>query len=162
MTTAVYPGTFDPVTKGHVDIAVRASKLFDQLIIGVYDFPDNKRVLFTTQERVQLWLDAIPEGRTNISIVGYSGLTVDFARQQRADVIVRGLRAATDFMYEFDMALMNKKMAPEIEEVYLVTDLAYLFVSSSRIKEVWGLGTEVDDLVPHNVVAALKQKFTRD
>lgn len=163
MTTAIYPGTFDPVTNGHLDIAVRASRLFDHIIIAVYDFPERRGgVLFSTEKRVRLWQDSLPEGCKNVTVTGYSGLTVDFARDQGAQVIVRGLRAATDFMYEFDMALMNKKMAPEVEEVYLVTDLAFLFVSSSRIKEVWGLGTEVDDLVPPNVAAALREKFTRD
>ena len=92
----------------------------------------------------------------------YTGLTVELAQNLGAQVVVRGLRAATDFMYEFDMSLMNKKMAPGVEEVYLITDLAYLFVSSSRIKEVWQLGTEVDDLVPTNVAEALRRKFTRD
>ncbi|MBI4496369.1 MAG: pantetheine-phosphate adenylyltransferase [Chloroflexi bacterium] len=159
--TAIYPGTFDPVTRGHVDIALRAAKLFDHVVIAVYDAPP-KRLLFTTEERVTLWQQALPEGCRNITVEKYAGLTVDFARYRGAQVIVRGLRAATDFMYEFDMALMNKKMAPEVEEIYLVTDLAFLFVSSSRIKEVWELGRQVEDLVPPNVAAALRGKFIRD
>ena len=163
MTTAIYPGTFDPVTKGHLDIALRASRLFDQVIIAVYDLPERRAgVLFNTAERVHLWQKAIPESSKNLTVTGYEGLTVDFARERNAQVIVRGLRSATDLMYEFDMALMNKKMAPEIEEIYLVTDLGLLFISSSRIKEVWALGREVDDLVPPNVAAALREKFTRD
>lgn len=161
MTIAIYPGTFDPVTKGHLDIAVRASKLFDRLIVGVYDIPD-KRLLFSTDERVQMWQDALNEAGSKVSVEKYSGLTVDYAQRMGVQVIVRGLRAATDFMYEFDMALMNRKMAPGVEEVYLITDIAYLFVSSSRIKEVWQLGTEVDDLVPASVAAALREKFSRD
>lgn len=161
MTIAVYPGTFDPPTKGHIDIALRAARMFDHVVVGCYDVP-MKSLWFNTDERVQMWREALPAHVKNISVVGYSGLTVDFAREHHATVIVRGLRAVTDFMYEFDMELMNKKMAPEVDEIYLITDLAFLFVSSSRIKEVAQLGRFMPDLVPDNVLAALKQKLQRD
>jgi len=135
--------------------------MFDQVYVGCYDVPP-KRLWFDTQERVNLWNGALPSSIKNITVVGYTGLTVDFARSQGASVIVRGLRAVTDFMYEFDMELMNKKMAPEIDEIYLITALEFLFVSSSRIKKVAELGQFVPDLVPDNVLAAVKQKLSRD
>jgi pantetheine-phosphate adenylyltransferase len=161
LTIAVYPGTFDPPTKGHIDIAVRASRMFDLVVVGCYDVP-MKSLWFNTQERVRMWHEALPPDVKNISVVGYNGLTVDFAREQNATVIVRGLRAVTDFMYEFDMELMNKKMAPEVDEIYLITNLEFLFVSSSRIKEVAQLGRFMPDLVPDNVLVALKQKLQQD
>lgn len=161
MATAVYPGTFDPPTKGHIDIAVRASRMFDHVYVGCYDIPA-KSLWFNTEERVDLWNGALPPEINNITVVAYSGLTVDFAQQRNAKVIVRGLRAVTDFMYEFDMELMNKKMAPEIDEIYLITALEFLFVSSSRIKEVAQLGKFLPDLVPDNVLAAIKQRLQRE
>lgn len=157
MPIAVYPGSFDPVTNGHLDIAIRAAALFDKLIIAVYDAPP-KRLLFTTEERVQLWREALPK-LPNVTVEPYVGLTVDVAREKKATVIVRGLRAISDFENEFEMALTNKKMAPGVEEVFLMSALEYLFTSSSRAKEVWSLGGYVKDLVPPNVDAALKQKM---
>lgn len=161
MAIAVYPGTFDPPTKGHIDIAVRAARMFDHVYVGCYDIPA-KSLWFNTQERVDLWRGALPADINNITVVGYSGLTVDFAQERGAKVIVRGLRAVTDFMYEFDMELMNKKMAPDVDEVYLITALEFLFVSSSRIKEVAQLGKFLPDLVPDNVLAAIKQRLQRE
>lgn len=157
MPTALYPGSFDPVTNGHLDIAKRAAALFDKLIIAVYDAPP-KRLLFTTEERVKLWQEALPN-LPNVTVEPYVGLTVDVARQRNATVIVRGLRAISDFENEFEMALTNKKMAPEVEEVFLMSASEYLFTSSSRAKEVWGLGGYVKDLVPPNVDIALRQRL---
>jgi len=154
---AVYPGSFDPVTYGHLDIATRAAALFDKLIIAVYDAPP-KRLLFTTEERVQLWRESLPN-LPNVTVEPYVGLTVDLARNKNASVIVRGLRALSDFQNEFDMALTNKKMAPEVEEVFLMSAQHYLFTSSSRAKEVWSLGGYVPDLVPSNVDEALRKKM---
>jgi len=154
---AVYPGSFDPMTNGHLDIATRASALFDKLIIAVYDAPP-KRLLFTTEERVQLWEEALPK-LPNVTVEKYVGLTVDLARNKNATVIVRGLREISDFQNEFDMALTNKKMAPEIEEVFLMSAQEYLFTSSTRAKEVWGLGGFVKDLVPSNVDIDLRKKI---
>lgn len=157
MTTAVYPGTFDPPTKGHLDIALRAASLFDTLIVAVYDAPP-KTLLFTTEERVQLWREALPEV-PNVTVEAYTGLTVELARQKQARAVVRGLRAVSDFEYELEMALMNRKLDPDVEEIFLMTSAEYVFTSSSRLKEVYGLGRSVPDLVPANVDKALQKKF---
>ncbi|MBI4304654.1 MAG: pantetheine-phosphate adenylyltransferase [Chloroflexi bacterium] len=158
MTVAIYPGAFDPITNGHLDIATRASKLFEKIIIGVYDNPA-KNLLFTTKERVKLVEEAIVE-LPNVTVQPFSGLTVDFARKVGAQAIVRGLRAGADFEWEFEMALMNKKLAPEFELVCLMSSLRYQFLSSSLLKEVASLGGYVDDLVPKAVALALKKKVS--
>ncbi len=157
MTKAVYPGTFDPVTNGHLDIAIRAAKLFDQLIIGVYDRPA-KNLLFPTDERVALWKDAISD-ISNIKVESYNMLTVEFAKNINAQVIVRGLRMSSDFEGEFEMALMNKQIRPELESIFLMANLKFQFLSSSLLKEVAQLGGSVDKLVPPNVLKALKAKL---
>ena len=156
MTVAVYPGSFDPITNGHLDIVTRAAKLFDRLIIGVYDTPD-KRLLFTTEERVKLATEAVVH-LPNVGVQSYKGLTVDFARDVKAQVIVRGLRMSADFEREFDMAMMNKKLLAELELVCLMAGQEYQFLSSSLLKEVAGLGGNIGDLVPKNVAIALKKK----
>jgi pantetheine-phosphate adenylyltransferase len=156
---ALYPGRFDPVTNGHLDIARRASTLFEELIIAVYDLPED-RTLFTTAERVEMFARAVStNGR--IRVTPFSGLIVDFARKQGAGVLVRGIRAGGGFETEFDMALMNKKMAPEIESVYLMASLEHLFLSGTRIREVSSLGYDVKGLVPDHVSEALESKFKR-
>ena len=156
MTVAVYPGRFDPVTNGHVDIALRAASLFDSLIVAVVDVP--KGSLFSTGERVALFTRAM-EGYPNVTVKSYSGLTVDLARRESASVLVRGIRAVTGFEAEFDMALMNKRMAPEIESVFLMSSLEHLFISGSRIREVAKLGYDVTNLVPPHVAEALQKKL---
>ena len=156
MPTAIYPGRFDPVTNGHLDIASRAAALWDEVVIAVYDQEEGN--LFPTEERVQLFQEAVRESPT-IRVKPFRGLVVDFARQERATVLVRGIRAFTDFEAEFDMALMNKKIAPEVESVYLMASLEHLFVSGRRIREVASLGYDVSDLVPPHVAKALRQKF---
>ena len=156
MTVAVFPGRFDPVTNGHVDIAVRAASLFDNLIVAVVDVP--KGSLFSTGERVTLFTKAM-EGYPNVTVKSFSGLTVDLARTESASVLVRGIRAVTGFEAEFDMALMNKRMAPEVESVYLMSSLEHLFISGSRIREVARLGYDVTNLVPSHVAEALRKKF---
>ena len=156
MTIAIYPGAFDPITNGHLDIAVRAAKLFEKVIIGVYDTPA-KDLLFTTEERVDLVRQAIA-GCPNIEVESFIGLVVDFAKQVGAQTIVRGLRIGADFEREFEMALMNKKLSPDYELVCLMTDLTYQFLSSSLIKEVASLGGKINDLVPRAVAEALKEK----
>ena len=156
MTVALYPGTFDPITNGHLDIATRASRLFQKVIIGVYDAPI-KDVLFTTQERVDLARQAIVN-LPNVGIEPFSSLTVDFAREIGAHTLVRGLRVGADFEREFEMALMNKKLSPDCELVCLMADLKYQFLSSSLLKEVVSLGGTIDDLVPKAVVTALKER----
>ena len=157
MTIAVYPGSFDPITNGHLDIATRASRLFEQLIIGVYDTPA-KNLMFNTQEReelVRLSIAHLP----NVQVRPFTGLTVDFARQMGARAMVRGLRALTDFENEFQMAIMNKKLAPDCEVVCLMSNLKYQFLSASLLKEVANLGGDVEDLVPKPVAAALKRRI---
>ncbi|MFH1003232.1 MAG: pantetheine-phosphate adenylyltransferase [Chloroflexota bacterium] len=157
MTTALYPGSFDPVTNGHLDIAVRAAKVFDRVVIGVFDTPSNKKLLFTTGERVELVRKAITEF-PRIEVQPYSGLTVDFARKVGAQVMVRGLRIRADFENEFDLAMMNKKLAPELELVCFMSTLEYQFLSSSLLKEASNLGGYIDDLVPKHVAEALRKK----
>lgn len=158
MTIAVYPGTFDPVTNGHLDIACRAAALFDKLIIAVYDTPP-KHLLFTTEERVKLFKESVKPAK-NIIVNPYKGLTIDYARQMGAKVIIRGLRMSSDFEREFEMALMNKKLAPELELFCLMSSLEYQFLSSSLLKEVAQLGGNINSLVPRCVASALKKKLS--
>ena len=157
MTIAIYPGAFDPITNGHLDIATRAAELFDEVIIGVFDTPD-KRISFSTQERVELVKQSISD-LPNVSVRSFKGLTVDFAKEVGARVIVRGLRIVEDFEREFNMAIMNKKLAPDLELICLMANLQYQFLSSSLLKEVAGLGGDVDSIVPKHVVAALMKNF---
>ncbi|GAI29840.1 unnamed protein product, partial [marine sediment metagenome] len=156
---AIYPGSFDPITLGHLDIATRAAKLFDKLIIGVYDIPD-KRLLFTTAERVEMARQAVT-GLPNIEVESFTGLTVAFAKKVKAQAIVRGLRMGADFEREFDMAMMNKRLFPELELVCLMSSLEFQFLSSSLLKEAASLGGNIDDLVPKHVAVALKNKVRR-
>jgi len=157
LTIAIYPGSFDPVTKGHLDIANRAAALFDKLIIGVYDRP-SKHLMFSTAERVNLAKKAVAH-LPNVRVTAYDELTVDFARRMKAKVIVRGLRMSSDFEREFEMALMNKQLNREIELVCLMTSLEYQFLSSSLLKEACELGGDITGLVPKHVAIALKKKF---
>jgi pantetheine-phosphate adenylyltransferase len=156
LTLAMFPGRFDPVTNGHRDIVRRAAKMFDRVLIAVADLKQN--YLFSTAERVDLLREAVSDF-PNIEVTSFSGLMVDFARQQGASVVVRSMRAVTDFEAEFDMALMNKKMAPEIESIFMMASLEHLFISGTRIREVSALGYDVSDLVPPHVWAALKKKY---
>jgi len=156
VTIALYPGTFDPITNGHLDIAVRAARLFEKVVIGVYDTP-SKDLMFNTDERVKLAELSI-EGYSNIEVRPFQGLTVEFAAEVGAKAIVRGLRIGADFEYEREMALMNNKLSPEIELVCLMASLKYQYLSSSRLKEVARLNGDVYDLVPEPVAKALKNK----
>ncbi len=156
MTIALYPGTFDPITNGHLDIAVRASRLFEKVVIGVYDTP-SKDLMFNTEERVRL-AELSTAGISNLEVRPFSGLTVKFASNVGAKAIVRGLRIGADFEYEREMALMNNKLSPEIELVCLMASLKYQYLSSSRLKEVARLDGDVYDLVPEAVAKALKNK----
>ena len=157
MLTAVYPGRFDPVTNGHVDITQRAATMFERVVVSVYEL-NSKSSLFSTEERVDMFRTAVRHLK-NVDVKAFSGLVVDFARQEQAKVLVRGIRAVTDFEAELDMALMNKKMAPEIESVYLMASLEHLYVSGHRIREVASLGYDVGELVPPHVIQALGKKF---
>lgn len=160
MTIAFYPGSFDPITHGHLDIIKRASVLFDELIIGVYDRPE-KQLLFSTEERVKMVKQAIAH-LSNVRVEAYSGLTVDFARSVKAQTLVRGLRMSSDFEREFEMAMMNKKLAPNLEMVCLMASLQYQFLSSSLLKEVAKLGGCLEELVPEHVASALRAKFSQE
>jgi pantetheine-phosphate adenylyltransferase len=154
MTKALYPGRFDPVTNGHVDLIKRAMCLFDVLVVGVaVNSP-----IFTLEERLDFICTATANF-ANVRVEAFNGLTTNFARDVGASVLVRGIRGVTDFETEFDMALMYRKMAPEIECVYLMTSLEHLFVSASRIREVASLGFDVSELVPPHVAEALRKKY---
>jgi pantetheine-phosphate adenylyltransferase len=152
----MFPGRFDPVTNGHRDIARRTAKMFDRVLVAVADLKQN--YLFSTEERVELLREAVAD-MPNVEVTSFSGLMVDFARKQGASVVVRSMRAVTDFEAEFDMALMNKKMAPEIESLFMMASLEHLFISGTRIREVSALGYDVSDLVPPHVWSALKKKY---
>lgn len=157
MTIAIYPGAFDPMTNGHLDIATRAAKLFEKVIIAVYDTPAAKNLMFTTRERVELVRQSITD-LPNVEVTNFTGLTVDFAKKVGAQAIVRGLRVGADFEREFEMALMNKNLSPDCELVCLMANLKYQFLSSSLLKEVANLGGHIDSLVPRPVLEALKKK----
>jgi pantetheine-phosphate adenylyltransferase len=154
---AVFPGTFDPIHYGHLDIARRAARLFDQLIIAVYDRP-LKSLIFSPDERIALAQQAIKD-EANISVIGYSGLTVSFCQKINAQVIVRGLRVFSDFEYEFRMALANHRLVPEIEVVSLITSEEHTFLSSSTVREIASLGGDVSSMVPPHVEEVLHRRF---
>jgi len=157
LTVAIYPGSFDPITNGHLDIATRAAKIFDKLVIGVFETP-NKPILFSAQERVALIRKAVAD-LPNVEVESFGGLTVNFARKINAQAMVRGLRMSADFEREFDMAMMTKKLYPELEFVCLMSRMEYQFLSSSLLKEAASLGGDIHDLVPKHVAEALKEKF---
>ncbi|MCS7206425.1 MAG: pantetheine-phosphate adenylyltransferase [Dehalococcoidia bacterium] len=159
MVKALYPGTFDPVTNGHLDIIARAARLFEEVIVAVYDTPP-KTLLFSTEERVAMMRTAVAEMPT-VRVISFRGLVVDCARRMGTPVLVRGLRAGSDFEYEFEMALMNKKLAPEIEAVYLMSALEWQFLSASRVKEVASLGGDISSLVPPHVERALRERIAK-
>ena len=156
MTTAIYPASFDPIHYGHIDIAKRSARIFDRVIVAVYDRP-MKNLLFNIDERLHMAQQALSDV-PNVEIARYGGLTVDFARQVNAQVIVRGLRVVSDFELEWHMALTNKQLAPDVEVVCLMTSQAYAFLSSSTVREVALLGGDVSSMVPPFVVEALHHK----
>jgi len=157
VATAIYPGTFDPVTLGHVDIASRAAAIFERVTVAVYDTP-SKDLYFNTQERVELFRKAA-EHVSNLDVTEFSGLVVECARKHGANVIVRGLRSGSDFDYEFEMTYMNKKLAPNVEVVCLMASLPYQYLSSSLLKEVVELGGDVASLVSPHVIEAVRKKI---
>jgi len=157
MAKAIYPGSFDPVHNGHLDIANRASDLFEKVIIAVYDSPP-KNVLFSTEKRVNMIRGCI-SNLPNVEVTSFSNLATDFAKQMGAKFIVRGLRAGYDFEYESEMSLMWRNLSPEIDIVCMMSSLQYQFVYSSRIKEVVKLGGKVDSLVPERISTELKNAY---
>ena len=157
MVTALYPGSFDPVTMGHLDIVERGAALFEKVIVAVYATP-SKDLLFTTEERVQLFQESVGD-LPNVEVREFSGLVVRFARQAGAAVIIRGLRSGADFEYEYDMAFMNRRLERSVDMVSFMTSQDYMFVSSSLLKEVARLGGDVTGMVPPHVVVAVYAKF---
>lgn len=156
MRIAVYPGSFDPITNGHLDIVKRASRLYDKVIIGVLD-NSSKKPMFSSVERKEM-IDENIKDIPNVSCDVFSGLLVDFAKNNNATVIVKGLRTVADFEYEFQMALLNKALNPEYETMFMMTDSKYSYISSSMVKEVAKYNGELDGLVPHNVILKIKDK----
>lgn len=154
---ALYPGSFDPLHNGHIDIAARAARIFDEVIVGVYDMP-KKKLLFDVDERLALAREAFQE-HGNIRVAKFSGFTVDYAREVGATVLVRGLRVFSDFEFEFRMGLANKKLAPEIETVSIMTDDKHIYISSSTIREIAELAGDVSSMVPPFVAQALSKRF---
>jgi pantetheine-phosphate adenylyltransferase len=157
MTVAIYPGRFDPVTAGHLDIVRRGAVLFEKVIVSVFEAPE-RQTLFSTQERMDLFSAGVQDV-PNVEVRSFSGLVVDWAHNVGAAAIVRGIRMNADFEYEFEMALMNRKLAPDVDVVCLMTDSRYQFVRASLIKEVARLGGNIEGLAPDNVIAALKERY---
>ena len=157
MVTAIYPGSFDPVTMGHLDITTRGSVLFEKVIVAVYSTP-SKDLLFSTEERVNLFRESIHD-LPNVEVMEFSGLVVRLARELGAAVILRGLRSGADFEYEYDMAFMNRRLERSVDMVSFMTSQDYMFVSSSLLKEVARLGGDVTGMVPPHVVKAVNAKF---
>jgi len=156
--TAIYPGTYDPVTLGHVDVIERAAAIFDRIVVGVVGNPRHKQPMFTLDERVEFLQEAL-DGLSNVEVDVFSELVVDFARRWDAKVIVKGLRVISDFEWEFQMNQLNRHLAPEIETVYVMASPQVSFVSSSGVKEIAAFGGKVDELVPDTVARRLAEKF---
>ena len=156
--TAIYPGSFDPLTLGHLDLIERGSRLFDHLTVGVLTNPD-KDALFTVAERVEM-LEAVTRGIAKVSVETFRGLLVSYAAQKNATAVLRGIRAFSDFEYELQMALMNRKLEPQVETVFLMPAESYLYVSSRLVKEIAEYGGSVKDLVPPLVEEKLRQKIS--
>ena len=157
MRTSVYPGSFDPITNGHLDIIRRASKIYDKVIVGVLN-NSNKKPLFSAAERMEM-IRSVTGGLDNVEVDCFHGLLVDFVKEKGAEVIVKGLRTVADFEYEFQMALLNKALNPENETVFLMTDSKYSYISSSMVKELAGFNGDLTGLVPCEIINKIKQKY---
>ena len=159
MITAIYPGTYDPVTNGHVEVISRAARIFDRVVVGVVGNPHHKSPMFSVEERVDFLKDALAGVVENVEIDIFSELVVEFARRWEATVIVKGLRVLSDFEWEFQMNQLNRHLAPDIETVYVMASPQVSFVSSSGVKEIASFGGNVEELVPKAVAARLKEMF---
>ena len=155
MNKAVYPGTFDPITRGHEDLVLRAASLFDHVVLAVADSP-SKRPFFSLRERVQMAKDALA-GHPNVEVLGFSGLLMDFLRGQGARIILRGLRAVSDFEYEFQMAGMNRKLYPDVETIFLTPGEQYMFISATMVREIAALGGDVSHFVNPLILPRLRR-----
>jgi pantetheine-phosphate adenylyltransferase len=153
---AIYPGSFDPMTHGHLDLVARGSKIFDHLVVAILN-NSSKNPLFTVTERVEMLTEAVV-AFGNVSVATFDGLLVDFAREQQAQVLLRGIRAISDYEYELQMALMNRRLSPDLETVFMMPESKYSFVSSRLVKEVFQLGGSVDGLVPQSVLDRLRAR----
>jgi pantetheine-phosphate adenylyltransferase len=158
VTTAIYPGSFDPLTFGHVDIIERSARLFDNVVVAILT-NSLKVPLFSVEERIEIMREILQPQFRNVEVDVFRGLLVDYARQKRAQVIVRGIRAVTDYEYEFQMALMNRRLKPDIETVFMMPAENYSYLSSRLVKEIAELGGSVAGLVPETVETRLKQRF---
>jgi pantetheine-phosphate adenylyltransferase len=161
VTKAIYPGSFDPLTFGHVDIIARSARLFDEVVVGILTNPQ-KAPLFTVDERIEIMNKILKPQFPNVEVDVFHGLLVDYAKQKNAQVIVRGIRAVTDYEYEFQMALMNRRLTPEIETVFMMPAENYSYLSSRLVKEIAELGGSVTGLVPEIVEKRLKQRFKKE
>jgi len=157
MKIAVYPGSFDPITNGHIDIVKRASKMFDKIIVAVAS-REQKKPIFSLEERVSLAQKVLANYK-NVEVVGFKNLLIDFVREKKACTIIRGIRAVVDFDYEFQMVVTNRKLAPEIETIFFMPSAQYFYLSASLVKEIASLGGRISCFVPRPVAQALKKKF---
>ena len=157
MRTAVYPGSFDPITNGHLDIIKRASRVYDKVVVGVLS-NKSKTPLFTAEERVDM-IKRVTKGLDNVEVDTFEGLLVDFAKSKNATVIVKGLRTVADFEYEFQMALLNKALNPEYETMFMMTDTKYSYISSSMVKELAGFHGDLTGFVPCDIIETIKKKY---
>lgn len=158
---AIYPGSFDPITNGHVDLVKRTLRVFDKVVVAIATNPDKDHSLFTVKERLQMINEVFADMQGRVEADSFQGLLVDYAEGRGSKVIIRGLRAVSDFEYEFQMALMNRRLKPKLETLFLMTGESEFYTSSRLVKEVVSLGGDVSGLVPDNVLKMLKEKFKR-
>jgi pantetheine-phosphate adenylyltransferase len=158
---AIYPGSFDPITNGHVDLVKRTLRVFDKIVIAIATNPEKDRCLFSVDERLQMINEVFDDLAGRVQADSFQGLLVDYAERKHSQVIIRGLRAISDFEYEFQMAMMNHRLKPQLETLFMMTGESEFYTSSRLVKEVVSLGGDVSGLVPDNVLKKLKQKFKR-
>jgi pantetheine-phosphate adenylyltransferase len=160
-TVAIYPGSFDPITNGHVDLVKRTLRVFDKIIVAIATNPDKDRSLFSVEERLRMIDEVFAGLQGRVQADSFQGLLVDYAEQKNSRVVIRGLRAVSDFEYEFQMAMMNHRLKPQLETLFMMTGESEFYTSSRLVKEVVSLGGNVSGLVPDNVLKRLKEKFKR-